>query len=223
MAIKTQLFKLDIGGGSYAFKDINNIMTSTNANIRFDGTNITQVVIEAGSGRDRTSESGVSIAPDAEGNVSFSNGDSLNVNTAIHTFAEGIANYFDTPDYIDPVEPDVSDANIALPQEILVGIDSEGLKHKISKALNFKGDPNQISVVTQADGTVTITLSEDLALNYVQAQSADFHGDVTIDNGGKLVVDDTVSAKGMILGSYTQAQVDAGEVPKNALIRVVAA
>lgn len=215
---KTQLYKI-ANGTNWQFSDKEGVDNYTSIIVKFNEDFSTfygspRVILgdsyraDIGSGADI-------VITDPSTAIVFSNGDTLDAETGIYTFAAGVPNYFDTPD-LDP-----SDNNLAISEEILVALDTNGLKHKISKALNFVGDENQISIATQVDGTVTITLSEDLVLNTIEAQSADFHGDVTIDQGGSLDVDSTVKTQALILKSYTQAQVDAGEAPTDSLIRIV--
>ncbi len=183
---------------------------------------LTGNLVKGGGHRDLIQNESVSIVDNVG---TFSNGDSFNIETGIYTLASGVPNYFNTPDYIDPAD-DPSDPKLSLSQALYS--DENGLVHKISKALNFKGDPNQISVTTQANGTVSITLSEDLVLSSVQAltMQSDHHtvtGDGVAEGEAALVVNGVANAHAMQLTrAYTQEEIEAGLAPKNALIRIAA-
>ena len=81
------------------------------------------------------------------------------------------------------------------------------------------------TITTHADGTVTVTMPQDLVLNAITAQSATFDGDITVGGNqttaGNQVTTGTTQTKALILDSYTQADVDAGNVPANSLVRIV--
>lgn len=140
----------------------------------------------------------------------ISNGDTFDTNTGIYTFADGQANRFQTPT-LQPA--DVSDPNLRIEDGVFVIIDEEGKTHRVSKALNFKGDPNQIDITTAEDGTVTVTLAEQIAFDTIEAQSGIIHNNLSV---GK-----NVSAKAYILDGYTQSEVDTGIAPRNSLCRII--
>lgn len=224
MAIQTQLINVsDLGMLAPAWADAH---SATSTDLRFksyyDSRFPGQVfVMEYDTAGTRTYMDQPSVS--AQGIVICQNGDTLDTNTGIYTFVEGSTNRFQTPDIGPEPMPDPSDPNLRLPESVAVGIDSEGVRHYLSKALNFKSD--QLTITTHADGTVTVTMPQDLVLNAITAQSATFDGDITVGGNqttaGNQVTTGTTQTKALILDSYTQADVDAGNVPANSLVRIV--